>query len=76
MFFFLFVIRLGLLSDNIYVEKHSNPLDTLSIWLAKHLSYGPNERDIVILHHQVGFTRPSLSQEQSELKNSRYGSLW
>ena len=68
MLLFLFIIRLGLLSDNIQVEKRSNPLDTLSSWLAKRLSYGPNERDIVILHHEVGFTRPSLSQEQSELK--------
>ncbi len=62
------MLRLGLLSDDILVEKHSTPLDTLSNWLAKRLSYGPNERDIVILHHQVGVTWPALSQEESELK--------
>ncbi len=61
-------IRLGLLSEDIVVEKHSNPLDTLSNWLAKRLSYGPNERDIVILHHQVGVTWSAVSREASEMK--------
>ncbi len=61
-------IRLGLLSDDILVEKRSNPLDTLSNWLSKRLAYSTNERDIVILHHQVGVTWPALSQEESELK--------
>ncbi|CAF3408833.1 unnamed protein product [Rotaria sp. Silwood1] len=60
--------QLGLLSEDIPVEKYSNPLDTLSAWLAKRLVYEPNERDIVILHHQVGVTWPSASREQSELK--------
>ncbi|UJR16111.1 hypothetical protein I4U23_003023 [Adineta vaga] len=60
--------QLGLLSDDTVVEKRSTPLDTLSIWLAKRLAYGPNERDIVILHHQVGVTWPTLSREESELK--------
>jgi alpha-aminoadipic semialdehyde synthase len=64
----LFLIRLGLLSDDTLVDKRSNPLDTLSVWLAKRLCYGPNERDIVILHHQVGVTWPALSQEDNELK--------
>lgn len=62
------LFRLGLLSDDSTIEKRSTPLDTLSIWLAKRLAYGPNERDIVILHHQVGVTWPTLSQEESELK--------
>ena len=62
------LFRLGLLSDETPVEKRSNPLDTLSAHLAKRLSYGPNERDIVILHHQVGVTWPSTSQSESELK--------
>lgn len=39
----------------------------MSAYLAKRLAYGPNERDIVILHHQVGVTWPSGSNE-SELK--------
>lgn len=43
-------------------------MDTLSVWLAKRLSYGPNERDIVILHHQVGVTWPASNQGESELK--------
>ncbi|CAF4383073.1 unnamed protein product, partial [Rotaria sp. Silwood2] len=60
--------QLGLLSEDILVEKRSNPLDTLSNWLAKRLSYGPNERDIVILHHEVGVTWPSVSREENELK--------
>lgn len=40
----------------------------MSNWLAKRLVFGPNERDIVILHHQVGVTWPALSQEKNELK--------
>lgn len=59
--------RLGLLADDVLVEKRGNPLDTLSAYLAKRLSYGANERDIVILHHQVGVTWPSGSNE-SEVK--------
>lgn len=62
------LIRLGLLSEDIPVEKRVNPLDTLSAWLAKRLSYKPNERDIVILHHQVSVTWPSLSRQESEVK--------
>ncbi|CAF0984180.1 unnamed protein product [Rotaria sp. Silwood1] len=60
--------QLGLLSEDILVETCSNPLDTLSNWLAKRLSYEPNERDIFILHHEVGVTWPSISREISELK--------
>ncbi|CAF1287667.1 unnamed protein product [Adineta steineri] len=60
--------ELGLLSDDTNIEKRSNPLDTISGWLSKRLSYGPNERDIVILHHQVGVTWPTLSEEETELK--------
>ncbi|CAF2100508.1 unnamed protein product [Rotaria magnacalcarata] len=60
--------QLGLLSEDVCIEKRSNPLDTLSNWLAKRLTYGPNERDIVILHHQVGVTWPSVSRTENELK--------
>ncbi|CAF0842961.1 unnamed protein product [Rotaria sordida] len=60
--------QLGLLSEDILVEKCSNPLDTLSTWLAKRLAFEPNERDVVILHHQVGVTWPSGSKEKRELK--------
>ena len=61
------LLRLGLLSDEVLVEKRRTPLDTLSNHLAKRLVFGPNERDIVILHHQVGVTWPSGANE-SELK--------
>ena len=67
-FLSLYSIRLGLLADDIVIEKHSNPLDTLSNWLSKRLAYEPNERDIVILHHQVGVTWPALSREANEIK--------
>ena len=58
---------MGLLSDDAHVEKHVNPLDTLSAHLAKRLSFGPNERDIVIMHHEVGVRWPSASSDESEL---------
>lgn len=58
---------MGLLSDDTPVEKRGTLLDTLSAHLAKRLAYNNNERDIVILHHQVGVTWPSGPSE-SELK--------
>ncbi|CAF4248966.1 unnamed protein product [Rotaria sp. Silwood2] len=47
---------------------NSSPLDVLSVYLSKRLSYEPNQRDIVILHYQVGVTSASLSLVESELK--------
>ena len=62
-YFLITCHRLGLLSDDNQIEKRSNPLDTISSYLAKRLSFGSNERDIVILHHQVGVTWSSSSTE-------------
>jgi alpha-aminoadipic semialdehyde synthase len=63
LFYCLFISRLGLLADDTHVDKRSNPLDTLSAYLAKRLAFASNERDIVILHHQVGVTWPSAANE-------------
>ncbi|CAF1277287.1 unnamed protein product, partial [Didymodactylos carnosus] len=55
---------LGLLSDDI-IDKRENPLDTLSNYLSKRLAYGPNERDIVIMYHEVGIKWPQTMKSKS-----------
>lgn len=50
--FFFLVFRLGLLSDT-FVQGHGTAIDTLVPYLAKEFSYKQNERDLVILNHDI-----------------------
>ena len=43
---------MGLLSEE-KVEKLGSPLDTISNHLASTLSYGPSERDMILMRHDV-----------------------
>lgn len=52
--------ELGLFSDMV-PERHLTPLDTLVPHLAKALAYGPGERDLVILNHDIETQLPAGS---------------
>jgi alpha-aminoadipic semialdehyde synthase len=53
------VEQLGLFDDKTPVVKRDTPLDTLAHHLAKTLAYEKNERDLVILRHDVGISWPN-----------------
>ncbi|XP_077981815.1 alpha-aminoadipic semialdehyde synthase, mitochondrial-like [Glandiceps talaboti] len=52
------IIRLGLLSSE-PVLKRNTPLDTISYYLDRQLSYGAGERDVIILRNDVGIRQPT-----------------
>ena len=61
---------LGLLSEE-KVEKLGTPLDTISNHLANVLSYEPDERDMILMRHEVSLSQLSVeSWEDFEFSNS------
>ncbi|XP_071082800.1 alpha-aminoadipic semialdehyde synthase, mitochondrial-like [Haliotis cracherodii] len=66
------IIRLGLLMDEI-IEKKGNPMDTFSSYLARRLAYGPMERDLLLMRHDIGISWPDGSLEQRQLNLVVYG---
>ncbi|XP_055338046.1 alpha-aminoadipic semialdehyde synthase, mitochondrial-like isoform X2 [Paramacrobiotus metropolitanus] len=64
--------QLGLFDDT-EVEKRNTPLDTLAHYLKDRLSYGKNERDMVILRHDIGILWPNNSKEMREITLVVYG---
>ncbi|GAB1600841.1 alpha-aminoadipic semialdehyde synthase, mitochondrial-like isoform X2 [Argonauta hians] len=56
-----FIENLGLLKEEL-IEKRGTPLDTISNYLAKLLSYKKGERDVLLMRHQIGFTWPDKSR--------------
>ena len=52
-----------------------NPLDTLANYMAKRLAYGPNERDIVIMHHNIEYTWPNGVKEVKSVDFIQYGDV-
>ncbi|XP_037960737.1 alpha-aminoadipic semialdehyde synthase, mitochondrial [Teleopsis dalmanni] len=63
---------LGLLDDT-KVEKLGTPLDTLSHYLSKRLAFERNERDLVILRHEVGIRWQDGRHEQRGINFVVYG---
>lgn len=64
--------ELGLLSDELVV-KHGNPIDTISQYLSKRLSFGPTDRDLVVLRHEVGILWPDQRRELRGINLVCYG---
>ncbi|TMS38063.1 hypothetical protein L596_004871 [Steinernema carpocapsae] len=64
--------ELGLLTEKM-AERHGTPLDTLAPHLAKMLAFEPNERDLVVLNHDIGVQLPSGSQEKHRISMVAYG---
>jgi len=64
--------ELGLLSDEL-IPKCGNPVDSLSFFLAKRLVYAPGERDIIIMHHEIGIQWPNGKNELRKVDFIHYG---
>uniref|UniRef100_A0A1B6DNM3 Saccharopine dehydrogenase-like C-terminal domain-containing protein n=2 Tax=Clastoptera arizonana TaxID=38151 RepID=A0A1B6DNM3_9HEMI len=63
---------LGLL-DEVPVIKVHTPLDSLSQHLSSRLNLGEKERDVVILHHELGILWPSGQKEKRTVNMVEYG---
>ena len=50
-----------------------NPLDSFAHFLANRLSYGPGERDILIMHHEIGYKWPNGKEETRVVDFIHYG---
>lgn len=66
------IINLGLLDDRV-IEKKGTPLDTLCHYLAKKLAYEPNERDMILMHHNIGVQWPDGSLQKRTVGLTVYG---
>merc|ERR1712071_405 len=65
---------LGLLSDE-PIAKGGSPLDTVSNHLAKRLSYEKDERDMILMRHEVTVRWPDGRRELKGINLVHYASL-
>lgn len=63
---------LGLLKEDL-VLKLNTPLDTLTHYLSKKLTYQTNERDLIVLRHDVGIVWPDNKKEERGINLVIYG---
>ncbi|KAL8567459.1 hypothetical protein ACOMHN_010050 [Nucella lapillus] len=68
------IVGLGLTSDDI-IDKKGTPIDTLSTYLAKKLAFGPEERDIILMHHDVEVEWADGQREQRRIDLVNYGDI-
>lgn len=66
--------ELELLEDKMVI-KCDTPLDTLTHYLANRLALGPNERDLVVLRHDVGIAWPDNKKEIRGINFVVYGDV-
>lgn len=66
--------EMGLLSDDL-IPKMGNPLDSLANYLAKRMAFGPRERDILIMHHQIDYKLPNGLNETKTVDFIQYGDV-
>ncbi|XP_014213003.1 alpha-aminoadipic semialdehyde synthase, mitochondrial [Copidosoma floridanum] len=66
--------ELGLMNED-PVLKLNTPLDTLSHYLSRKLAYEKNERDLVILRHEVGIRWPDNKLEERGINMVSYGEV-
>lgn len=65
---------LGLLEEDL-VLKLNTPLDTLTHYLSKKLYYEKNERDLVILRHDIEILWPDNRRESRGINLVLYGDI-
>lgn len=65
---------LGILEED-QVLKLNTPLDTLTHYLSKKLYYEKNERDLVILRHEVGIRWQDNKRESRGINLVLYGDV-
>lgn len=64
--------ELGLLDETL-VAKKTTPLDTLIYYFQNKLMYGPGERDLVVLRHDINIEWPDSSKEKRNIDLVVYG---
>ncbi|XP_036356973.1 alpha-aminoadipic semialdehyde synthase, mitochondrial isoform X2 [Octopus sinensis] len=67
-----FIEDLGLLEEEL-IDKRGSPLDTISNYLAKRLSYQKGERDVLLMRHQIEFTWPDKTRVLRNIGLCVYG---
>ncbi|CAG5131011.1 unnamed protein product [Candidula unifasciata] len=68
------IVGLGLINND-PIDKRGSPIDTLSNYLAKRLAYGTNERDMVLMRHDVEIVWGDGRKEQRSIDMINYGDL-
>lgn len=66
--------ELGLLEKQT-VQKYGSPLDTITHYLSTKLALGKNERDLVILRHDIGINWPDNRKEKRGVNFVVYGDV-
>nr|VZI34492.1 unnamed protein product [Spirometra erinaceieuropaei] len=66
------VLALGLLSDKV-AKLCGSPFSTLSLHFSDILAYGPNERDLIVMSHQIGVEWPDKRRELKIVRLVIYG---
>ncbi|XP_053378089.1 alpha-aminoadipic semialdehyde synthase, mitochondrial-like isoform X2 [Mercenaria mercenaria] len=66
------IVRMGLLDDDL-IDKRGSPIDTLSNYLSKRLSFGTGERDMILMHHDIGVQWLDGSSERRHVSLVVYG---
>jgi len=64
--------KLGLLEDE-PIAKLNTPIDTMTYFLSKKLAYKANERDLIIMRHDIGIEWPDGTQELRNINLVVYG---
>lgn len=65
---------LGLLDEDL-IDKRLTPIDTLSNYLTKRLAYGPLERDLVLMRHEIGIKWGDGKKEHRGIDLVNYGDV-
>ncbi|KAI5730779.1 hypothetical protein M8J76_017292 [Diaphorina citri] len=64
---------LGLLNDDIIVQKQNTPIDTLSHFLRQKLVLDDGDRDVIVLRHDIDILWPNRSRERKSISLVVYG---
>ncbi|XP_021342744.1 alpha-aminoadipic semialdehyde synthase, mitochondrial-like isoform X2 [Mizuhopecten yessoensis] len=64
--------QLGLLEEEL-IDMKGTPVATLSNFLSKKLNYGPGERDLILMHHNIGVQWADGSEEERHVGLVVYG---
>ncbi|VDN15775.1 unnamed protein product [Dibothriocephalus latus] len=66
------VLTLGILGEK-KAKLCGNPFSTLSVHFADIMAYGPNERDLIVMSHQIGVEWPDKRRELKTVRLVIYG---
>uniref|UniRef100_A0A5K3FLY5 Sacchrp_dh_C domain-containing protein n=1 Tax=Mesocestoides corti TaxID=53468 RepID=A0A5K3FLY5_MESCO len=66
------ILKLEILSDKV-AELKGSPFATISQHFADIMAYGPNERDLIVMSHQIGIEWPDKRRELRVVRLVVYG---